>query len=110
MTPPHLPDLAPTTEFYESCGVSKREARKFARYPSRIYARAVNRALDSFYLRCSSLLFFRGEDPRIRKLGQLMLKHFQVMEATGVYTPDSVYDPRIWSSDTKRIQSSKSVA
>ena len=37
----------------ESCGVSKREARKFAKYPSHIYARAVNCALDSLYLRCS---------------------------------------------------------
>lgn len=85
-TPPRRgPVLAHTSEFYESCGSSKREARKFARYPQHIYAIAINRAVDSYYLGCSSLLFFRGEDPRIAKLGLLMFAHFQIVQPTKAY-------------------------
>lgn len=93
------PIIAHTSEFYEFCGASKREAKKFAKYPEQIYARAVNRALDSYYLNCRHLMVRAGDDPRTCKLGGLMLRHFEAMEGRGIYINDYLVYSRHVNTD-----------
>jgi hypothetical protein len=72
-----VPIPAHTREYYELCGADKRQAMKYSKYPVHIYVSSVNRALDSYLLDCSRLLAGRKEDPRIVKLGSLLLRHFK---------------------------------
>jgi hypothetical protein len=70
--------VAHTKEYYELCGADPREAMKYSKYPHHIYVSSVNRAVDSYLLDCSRLLATTREDPRVVKLGSLLLQHFRL--------------------------------
>jgi hypothetical protein len=91
-------------EFYVSCGANRREAMKMEMYPLEVYVQAVIRAKDCYKLLqkvnlcqenwiyvalsrvttrdgCYSLPLLQADDPRIVKLGTLLLHYFIACKA-----------------------------